>query len=107
MATKKRTDAQKSTQKVVPGQKKSTQDQKTESIQCASGYPIELGEDGEIPGLIMFIPAGQQKILPLVNSAPAATEIELSIDSGVLDPLHRALHQRLAKNIRTISHSHH
>src|SRR5260221_11124527 len=102
MATKKRTDAQKSTQKVVSGQKKSTQDQKTESIQCASGYPIELGEDGEIPGLIMFMPAGQEKILPLVNGAPAAAEIELSIDSGVLDPLQRDLDERLTKNVRPI-----
>jgi hypothetical protein len=104
---KKRTDAHKSTQKVVAGSKKSdgsssTQDQTAENIQCASGYPIEIGDDGEIPGLIMFMPAGQQKILPLINGSPATEEIELSIDSNVLDPLQRDLEQRLTKNVRPI-----
>jgi hypothetical protein len=104
---KKRADAQKTTQKPVAGKTKSNgptsaQNQTAEIIDCASGYPIEIGDDGEIPTSIMFMPAGAQKILPLVNGTPAAEEIELNIDSGVLDQLQRDLDDRWTKNVRPI-----
>ena len=97
----KRTNAQKTTQKTGQTNRPAVpQNQKAEVVDCATGFPIEIGEDGEIPTAIMFMPAGNQKILPLINGTPATEEIELNIDSTVLDQLQRDLENRLKKNVR-------
>jgi hypothetical protein len=92
----------KSTKKVVAG-KKNAQNQTAEIVDCATGYPIEIGDDGEIPNVIMFVPAGTSRIQPMINGAPAPEEIEISVDSSVLDSLQRDLENRLTKNVRPIA----
>jgi Mu-like prophage I protein len=102
---KKRIDAQKTTQKPAAGKKNGSstpQNQTAEIIDCATGYPIEIGDDDEIPNLIMFVPAGTSRIQPMINGAPAPEEIELSVDSSVLETLQRDLEQRWTKNVRPI-----
>src|SRR5258708_4181641 len=100
---KKRTDAQKTPPKAVAGKTKSNgpataQNQTAEIVDCASGSPIEIGDDGDTPNLIMFVPAGTSRTQPLINGAPAPEEIELSVDSTVLDQLQRDLDERWTKN---------
>jgi Mu-like prophage I protein len=101
---KTRIDAKKTTQKTAAGNKKgsSTQNQTAEIVDCATGFPLEIGDDGEIPNLIMFVPAGTSRIQPMINGAPAPEEIELSVDSSVLETLQRDLDQRWTKNVRPI-----
>jgi hypothetical protein len=56
--------------------------------------------DSEAPSSIMYLPAGKQRISPLINGAPAAQRIELDVDESILAALQSDLETRLARNVR-------
>jgi hypothetical protein len=66
-------------------------------VQCAR---VATTASDEPPSSIMFLPAGTQRIRPLINGKPSAAEIELNIGHETLSILQRDLSQRLACNVR-------
>jgi hypothetical protein len=72
-------------------------------IDCDVGYQIPLTAENEVPTEIVYLPAGKQRIQPLINGKPSESEIEVEVDSNLVTKLQSDLDARLAKSPRPVA----